>query len=411
MREKIILLASGLFLFACVDNLNSIVEDNPPNLRELNAQEELLIESSNDFAFDLFHEINEIEQDQNFFFSPLSVEYALGMTLNGADKATLEAIKTTLGNETLNELEINEAMHSLTEFLTKIDKTVLLKIANSIWYKENLSIKQAFKEAVETYYDARSEGLDFNDPSAKDIINGWVSDKTEGLIPELIDAIPDNAVMYLINAIYYKAEWQYQFDESLTEAGPFILGNGTTIQTDMMHSEGTRIKYHSTDELHFIDIPYGNGQFSMSAIVPQASISLDEIIPLLNRNNFTSWANAADTARLKLAMPKFKIDYKTLLNDPLTDMGMGIAFIDGADFSRLFEEYESGLQISRVIHQAMIEVNEEGSEAAAATAVEIVETAFPAKPQEIVINRPFVFLIREKHSGTILFAGKLMDPR
>jgi serpin B len=176
-----------------------------------------------------------------------------------------------------------------------------------------------------------------------------------------------------------------------------------------MTSEGTKINYYRNEILRLVDIPYGNGQFSMTVLIPTWNYSLEDIISSLNESQYNEWIALSDTVTSKLTMPKFKIEYKTLLNDALTDMGMGIAFTDGADFSRLFED-PLDLFISRVIHQAVIEVNEEGSEAAAATAVEIMETSLPPEPENILINKPFVFLIREKHSGVILFAGKLMNP-
>ena len=177
----------------------------------------------------------------------------------------------------------------------------------------------------------------------------------------------------------------------------------------MMQTKGAKIRYFRNDMLRLIDIPYGNGQFSMCILIPTFKHSLSDIIFSINESNFSLWLDSSDTATAKIYMPKFKIDYKTLLNDVLSNMGMAIAFTDAADFSRLFEE-PLDLFISRVIHQAVIEVNEEGSEAAAATAVEIMETSLPPEPENITINEPFIFFIREKHSSSILFAGKLMDP-
>jgi len=409
MKKSFLLIISFVLTIGCDQNVDPFIDNNLPQLRNLTAQEESLIESSNDFVFELFHNINDQEGDQNFFFSPLSVEYALGMTLNGADQETYEAIRGVLKNESLSEEEINGSYLSLTQFLSGLDKTVLLKIANSVWFRKDLTVKEAFKQAVQIYYDAGITGLDFSDPASKDVINGWVSDKTEGLIEDLIDQIPNGVVMYLINAIYFKADWKYKFDKSLTTPGSFMLENGNSIETDLMTSEGTKVQYFSNDFVRLVDIPYGNGQFAMTILVPTWNHSLEDITSTLDEPHYNEWIALSEEATSKLTMPKFKIEYKTLLNTSLTDMGMGIAFTDGADFSRLFED-PLDLFISRVIHQAVIEVNEEGSEAAAATAVEIMETSLPPEPENILINQPFIFLIREKHSGVILFAGKLMDP-
>ena len=405
----IFILILCLLPFGCDNNGDPGINDNPPVLRELSDDEISLVASSNKFVFELFNEINDRVPGGNFFFSPLSVEYALGMTLNGAGGETWEAMHDVLGHEGMEENGINESYKSLTEFLLGIDKTVVLKIANSVWYRENLTVNQAFKQAVEEYYDAEVAGLDFGMPSAKDEINGWVSGKTEGLIKDLIDQIPPEAVMYLINAVYFKAQWQYVFDKTLTRDGTFLMEDGNRPEIEMMTSDGAEVGYYSDDLLSLVDIPYGNGQFSMTILIPAWDNSVDDISAVIDHQKFTQWTGTAITGKSKLTMPKFRIEYKTLLNDHLSDMGMGIAFTGGADLSRLFED-PLGLMISRVIHQAVIEVNEEGSEAAAATAVEIVETSLPPEPEIIVINRPFIFLIREKHSGTILFAGKLMDP-
>jgi len=408
MKKSFLWIFVFVWLMGCGENVDP-VDDNEPVLRDLTPQEESLVLSSNEFAFDLFHELNDPVQMGNLFFSPLSVQYALAMTLNGSDRETYEAIREVLKNETLNEQEINESYQSLTQFLFGIDKTVLLKIANSIWYRKDLTVKEAFKQAVQIYYDAGISGLDFSDPGAKDEINGWVNNKTEGLIGDLIDQIPAGVVMYLINAIYYKADWKYQFDESMTQDGPFFLDDGSQIQTELMTVEEAEVGFYRNDNLRLVDIPYGNGQFSMTILLPSTNHTLEELYGSFNEEAFNNWVSQLQTLKSTLTMPKFRIEYKTLLNDALSSMGMDIAFTGQADFSRLFEE-PMDLYISRVIHQAVIEVNEEGSEAAAATAVEIMETSLPPEPQIIQINQPFIFMIREKFSGTILFAGKLMDP-
>ena len=408
MKKSFLWIFTFVMMVGCGENVDPI-GDNEPVLRDLTSQEKSLILSSNEFAFDLFHELNNQNAQENLFFSPLSVQYALAMTLNGSDQETYEAIRDVLKNQNLSENQINESYLSLTQFLLGIDKTVLLKIANSVWYRKDLTVKEAFKLAVQTYYEAGITGLDFSDPGAKDQINGWVSDKTEGLIEDLIDQIPPGVVMYLINAIYFKADWKYQFDKSLTREGPFFLEDGNPIQTDLMTVEGAKIGYYRNEFLRMVDIPYGNGQFSMTILVPDTNYSLKDISDSFDETQFNEWMALAQPANSTLTIPKFKIEYKTLLNDALTSLGMGIAFMDEANLSRLFEN-PLDLYISRVIHQAVIEVNEEGSEAAAATAVEIMETSMPPEPEIIMINQPFIFMIREKFSGTVLFAGKLMDP-
>ena len=227
----------------------------------------------------------------------------------------------------------------------------------------------------------------------------------------MLDQIPSNAVMYLINAIYLNATWQFQFDKENTEMRDFRLENGNIVQTNTMFSEGVKVSSYSNTDLTFIELPYGNGQFVFSIILPHDEREIDEIIHQLDIDQFNGFVNEADTLTARIYLPKFKIEYKKLLNEVLSEMGMAVSFTDQADFSDLLQENLS-LAISRVIHQAAIEVEEEGTEAAAATIVEIVETSAggidPAPT--FFIDRPFAFFIREKHSESIIFSGKLVDP-
>jgi len=394
---------------SCSNDLNGIDDDNEPNLRDLSPEEQSLATSSNDFVLNLFKELDGIN-NENLFFSPLSVQYALSMTLNGAEEETYDEIKETLGCDNLNEHEINEAYQSLTDFLLNIDKEVLLTIANSIWYEQDLTAEESFKKAMQIYYDAEIAALDFKSPGSVNTINHWVNNKTNGLIEKLIDEIPADAVMYLINAIYFKAEWKYKFDEQVTENGPFYLENGSEIETLLMYSDDVKVNYNKNSIAEVIDIPYGNGQYSMIVLLPIEGKNTSDILKVLDENTLQEWILLMNSREVELIMPKFKIEYKALLNDALSNMGMEIAFTDRADFTRLFVE-KYGLMISRVIHKAVIEVNEEGTEAAAVTGVEESLTSLPPEKLMLTLNRPFLFFIREKHSGSILFAGKLLDPR
>ena len=384
-------------------------DDNEPNLRTLSQEEQSLAVSSNAFVINLFNQLEKQEGDKNLFFSPLSVQYALSMTLNGASEETFDSIKETLGFHDLNEMEINDAYQSLTEFLLNIDKKVLLSIANSIWYEQQLTAEESFRQAMQVYYDAEIEGLDFKSEQAVHTINNWVNTKTSGLIDKLIESIPDEAVMYLINAIYFKADWKYQFDKSDTKEGPFYQQDGSKLQAMLMHSDDITLNYYQNSTAHVIDIPYGNGQYSMTVLLPKEGKKIQDIQNVLDENSFNEWNSLTVETKVDLTMPKFKIEYKALLNKALCNMGMEIAFTDQANFSRLFEE-PYGLFISRVIHKAVIEVNEEGTEAAAVTGVEVSLTSLPPEKPVLVLNRPFLFFIKEKYSGTVLFAGKLVDP-
>jgi len=333
------------------------------------------------------------------------------MTANGAVGDTKNGIKQTLHQADLTDQEINEAYKTLSQFITQLDPKVIMQLANSNWYKQEYQIKETFKTILLDYYNAEVHGTDFSDPATKELINGWIEDKTNGKIKDMIDQIPPDVVMYLINAIYLKATWQYQFEKDRTSEMDFNLASGTKVKTDMMYSEGVKASFYANEDLQFIELPYGNGQFVFSIILPQDPKKVNEIINDLDINIFNDYLQHADTSTFKVYLPKFKIEYKILLNEVLSAMGMEQSFGPNADFSDLFEE-DLDLYISRVLHQSFLEVDEEGTEAAAATVVEIIETSIDpiAKPTVLYIDHPFVFFIREKHSKSILFSGKLLDP-
>jgi serpin B len=399
---------AGIMLAAChsdtpIDGLT------PIEPRAITPEEQQVITASNSFAFDIFSRLS--EREDNMFISPFSISTALAMTANGAAGDTREAIKTAIHLQDLSDEEMNSAYRDLVKYLLELDDKIQLELANSSWYRQNLTVKESFRAVLLDYYDAEIRSADFSDPATRDIINGWIEEKTHDKIREMIDQIPQDVVMYLINAIYFKADWRYQFDEAETAPRNFFLENGSAVDVEMMYSKGVKIHYYQSAGSTYIEIPYGGGLYNMTIMLPPQGTPLQNMIEGIDMEIFRSHVQQADTATVAMHMPKFKMEYKAILNDVLSAMGMGIAFGGGADLSDLFVQ-TLDLYISRVIHQSFIEVNEKGSEAAAATVVEIRETSIqPGRPPEVVhINRPFAFFITEKHSGTILFAGKVTDP-
>jgi len=407
---SMISLTGLLLLPGCTTNVCDDC-DQPLQLRSLSPEEQIVAESANDFAFDIFERINKKNSNNNFFISPLSVSTALAMTANGADGDTKTAVRRAIHLSDLDDSAMNEAYRDLVKFLLGLDDKVTLELANSNWYKDVYHIKNSFRQILLDYYDAEVKAADFTDPATKDLINGWIEDKTHDKIKDMLDEVPSDVVMYLINAIYFKAQWKYEFDKEKTEDRNFYTGDGSSVQVPTMYSGGVKVSMYSANDFKYIELPYGNGQFNMVVLLPYENKTVDEVISNLDAASFAGYVNNADTATVEVYMPKFKMEYKTLLNEVLSDMGMGIAFGGGADFSNLFEE-TLNLEISRVIHQSFIEVNEEGSEAAAATIVEFRETSIGpgGDPKVIHIDRPFAFFIAEKHSKTILFAGKMLNP-
>jgi serpin B len=385
--------------------------DNPePQKMDLTKKSMELIESDNNFGLEFFQKVATDNTSENIMVSPLSVALALGMTYNGADGTTREAMKETLKLGGLTDEEINESYKSIIDQLVKLDPKVIMNIANSIWYKLNFPVQNEFIELNKEYYYAEVNELDFEAPDAKDIINGWVNEKTKGLIPEIIDNISSDVRMYLINAIYFKGVWQYEFDPDETSEQDFYPENGTTEKVDMMEMEEDLL-YTSNDIFDAVSLPYGDGQFNMFIMLPRWQKTTMDIVAELNNDNWNAWINSLETEQVVVKLPKFNFEFFRLLNDDLTGMGMGIAFDpNNADFSGINPDRD--LYISRVLHKTFIEVNEEGTEAAAVTAVEISETSAGPEPQTryLIADHPFLFAIRENSSGTILFMGRVGLP-
>ncbi len=396
-------------IYSCDPSDNNDL-DQTPELRPMTAQEEVIIESANDFAFDIFARVNALQPDDNLFISPLSISTALSMTANGAAGDTWSGIKKTLHLEDVSDDEMNEAYKTLVPYLMNLDPKVTIDLANSNWYRQEFNIRETFRKILLEYYGAEIKAADFKDPATKDLINQWIADKTNGKIKNMIDRIPPDAIMYLINAIYFKATWQYQFEKDKTKLRDFHLADGSTIQTETMYSKGITASFYQNNDLQFIELPYGNGPFVFTIILPENASELNNILNSLDERDFSEFIQNTDTSSFEMYLPKFKIEYKIGLNDILSAMGMAQSFGDQADFSRLFEE-GLDLYISRVLHQSFIEVDEEGTEAAAATVVEVgVTSVGPGTPKVLNIDRSFAFFIREKNSNAILFAGKIMNP-
>ena len=365
-----------------------------------------IVSSTNKFGFDLFQKIITIEpSNKNVFISPTSISLALAMTWNGARNTTADSMAQSLRFSDATNNEINAVFKSLIDGLTTVDEKVLLKIANSIWYRQGFTVEQDFITVNQNYYYSEVQSLDFNNPSSKNIINSWVEDKTNGKITNLIAEINPQDVMYLINAIYFKGIWQVKFDKAKTSDAPFYLSDGSLKNVPMMNIEDT-INYYSNDLFRSVELDYGRGNYSMVILLPNTGKSTNDIINVLTTENWKEWTNGFLKTDIALTMPRFKFDYEITLNDILTGMGMGIAFSDNADFTGI--NRFGGLQISSVKHKAFVEVNEEGTEAAAATVVGIELTSFLGI--NLCINRPFIFAIREKYTGTVVFLGRVSDP-
>jgi serine protease inhibitor len=395
-----------MLVSACKKDIDKPLEMKPVVLTD---KQEEVINSSNTFGFDFFRIAYSNKGDnQNFMISPLSVSMALGMTRNGATGNTLDSITSTLRYNGMTDKEINETYRYIIETFTSLDPKVKLSIANSIWYRNGFNVEQDFISTNQNYFNSQVSSLDFSTPGAVNTINSWVSGNTNNLIPTIIDQIPNDMVMYLINAVYFKGQWKYKFDSGETEDKPFYLTDGTNITAPAMLSDIT-VPAYVADNFTMIELPYGQGNFSMSILLPDTDASLDDLVIELTQEKWNSWKQFLAETEVAVQLPKFKFSYnEEKMKEILTSMGMGIAFDDSkADFTRI--NRAGGLYISEVKHKTFIETNEEGTEAAAVTSVGIALTSVPAI-LEFVVNRPFIFLINEKSSGTILFVGAVYNP-
>jgi len=402
-----ILMIAVLLLFMGCAHQPTAPAPQPP--RELTALEKTVVQADNDFGLALFRQVVQDERDGNVFISPLSVSMALGMTLNGAAGSTKDAMEQTLGVAGMSTEAINESYKSLLGLLTTMDPAVQLQIANSVWYRQEMAFEADFIARLKTYFAALVQAVNFALPDqAAATINAWVDRNTNGKIRQIISAddIDAATVMFLINATYFKGTWTYQFDPQATRKGDFYLADGSTTPVDMMHLRGD-LAYFETDLFQAVDLPYGNAYFSMLVLLPKENMPVERIVSLLKADSLAAWSSRFATREMALALPKFRLEYKKELKKALTALGMGIAFTDKADFTRMHKL--GGLFIEHVRHKTFVEVNEEGTEAAAVTAVEIGRTSLPSYII-MQVNRPFVFAIRDRHSGAVLFIGRVLNP-
>ena len=376
--------------------------------RELTAAERSLVAASNHFAFGLLREADKERPGENVFLSPLSASLALGMTMNGARGETFDGMRSALAFGTLSQQEINASYQGLIGLLTELDPKVRMEIANSIWYRNTFPFHQTFFDTTRTYFGAEVAGLDFDDSGSVTTINDWVDEATTGKIEEIVDQISPATVMYLINAIYFKGSWTKKFDPAQTRDAPFFdaAGSRTVSTVKMMNREGS-IRHAGGQGFEVADLPYGNGAFSMTILLPERGGDVEELLASLDATKWGQVVDALAERDMGIALPKFRLEYEQHLVDALTALGMGTAFDESAaDFSGMSPRGED-LFISDVLQKTFVEVNEEGTEAAAVTKVEIRETSAPGV---FTVDRPFVFVLREKFSGTILFMGKIVEP-
>jgi serpin B len=346
------------------------------------------------------------EPKENIFISPLSISLALAMTYNGAVGKTHRDMQKNLGWGRFSTEKVNAAFAALLPTLTNPDPQVELAIANAIWALTGLQLHPEYIQRVQETFASRVDNLNFPDPDSARVINEWVAEQTRQKISALVTPeLVQQAILILVNALYFKGLWSRPFDPQRTYAGEFILSDGTRESVPMMSQSG-RFAYLEDDTFQAICLPYGDRRVSMYVFLPKPEVPLSAFAQHLKVRNWNKWMYSFEETEGTLMLPRFKSEYSTELKQVLSSLGMEIAFGPQADFSGMGM---GALMISAVIHKTFVEVNEEGTEAAAATAVTMLRGFLPRSFQ-MVVNRPFFCAICDNETGAILFIGYILDP-
>ncbi len=396
-----------------------------------------LVTGINEFGFEVLRELVLSGRDDNVFISPTSISMALGMTLAGAAGMTRDAMGISMHLHGMTTDEVNMSFAALLSMLASADPKVRIDVANSVWARKGMAFSESFLQETRDYFEAEASELDFSSSSAPGTINQWVKDRTGGKIPGIIQSIDPDDVLFLINAVYFKGVWTSAFKKELTEETVFHLGTGGTVPV-MMMTRRAEFDYYEDPTMQAIRLPYTGGRLAMYVLLPRREemeefgvigedgeviaepgpmpdfgMTVEELVGRLNHHEWTAWLDGFESREGKLAMPRFKMEYDETLNDALMGLGMAEAFDPNtADFSAMFENPgASPAYISQVKHKTFVELDEEGTEAAAATSVGMTLTAMPSgEPFWMIVDRPFCCVIADRKSGAVLFAGVVRDP-
>jgi len=403
-----LLISSFVFLISCANDGN---QDETPD--ESNIEDEQIEEmsaASNALGFLTLTELHENEGKQdNIFVSPTSLYSALLLAYNGASGETKEDFSELLDITEWTEEEVNETMYVLADRLRKDTNDMEVTTANSLWLADTYTFQTDYKKTMETYFDAHMEAMDKTDDASADKINKWVQNKTNDKIEEIIEPpLQSNFVALLVNVLYFNGNWQFEFPEEGTEDDTFYATD-KDIEVPFMQLE-EELAYMENDNVEAVQLPYGEGEMMMEVYLPKEAEDMSDFLTTTFPEQRENWKNAFNKATGTVHMPKFELEYDIVLNDVLQELGLEHAFSDQADFSSLVEESEA-LRISEVKQKTFLDVNEKGTEAAAATSVEIEETSLIIDEEfDMHIDRPFVFTITDTETDAILFLGKIEEP-
>lgn len=393
-----------------VGMLTSCSEDEPvtPNVKynpgtiKLTTAQQAQVENSNEFAWKFFKEVSKGEQ-QDVFVSPLSVTYALGMLANGAVGDTQKEILEGLEFRSGKVDDINSLCHQLMIESPKLDKSTKVSMANAVVANKNKPLQPDFKNVVEKQYQALVTNQDFSSPATLSFINLWASELTHGMVPKLLDRVHPDAVTYLLNALYFKGIWYRQFDKKRTQQESFTQADGKKLSVKMMHQK-ERFFAAENDNYQTVVLPYGNGSYEMVVLLPREGKDLSSLLQTMDAKKWKDNLKKTYSSEVDLKLPRFTSAYTRELNDVLKLLGMNTMFERGkADLTKMSV---AKAFVSMVLQKAKIEVDEEGSKAAAVTVVETLDAAAPpSRPIMFHANRPFMYAIVEHSTGTIFFMG------
>lgn len=394
----LVLLAAGAGAILLGGNVT--VQAAPPASQTLSR-------AHNAFGFKVLKTLEQGEGNKNVFISPSSIAIALSMVYNGARGSTKTAMEKALELQGMDIAQVNQQSRDLINLLKNPDPKVQLAVANSVWARKGVVFRPEFLKTVLNFYQAQATALDFHTAGAANTINAWVNEKTRGKIPTIVEPpIPPDMVMYLINAVYFKGSWSTEFDKKLTEGRPFTPAGGPPEKRPLMKQHAL-LPYLENEDFQSVSLPYGkNRRLSMYVFLPKKD--LKSLVGKLDSGTWDLWMQQYSNTEGTILLPRFKMEYEKELRGTLAQLGMGVAFQDDADLGGIGPR----LAISEVRHKTYVDVNEEGTEAAAVTSVGVRATAvyIPPRTFYMEVNRPFLFAIRDSQTGEVLFLGVVQKP-
>ncbi|MEM8830629.1 MAG: serpin family protein [Cyanobacteria bacterium P01_G01_bin.19] len=378
--------------------------------KKASTQMSQLANVSNHFGFDLFDRLQQQQPAENIVISPNSIAIALAMAKNGTGGETETEMTRVLKLEQLEPTTVNTSYQKLIETLENADPNVELAIANSLWVNQNISLKNKFVNDAREFYEAKVTNLDFASFIARSKINNWVAKSTAEKIPTIVDSTSVEDALYLINAVYFQGMWTNKFDAKETREQPFYNPPNSPQTLAMMNQTG-EYRYHENDLFQAVRLPYGKKEeLGMYIFLPKGTASLADLNQQLNFNTWQEWLSQMRSQQGNITIPRFKLEYEADLVKSLSQLGMKQIFNPSqANFSAMTD---ASVAVDTVKHKTFIEVNEEGTEAAAVTSIGIrITSATPqTTPFNINVNRPFFFAIRDDITETILFMGNIIEP-